>query len=439
MKNKVAIIGGGYTGMVAAYYLARAGHKVALYERGDNLGGLASGFKIEGANIEKAYHHLFKTDIDIIEFTNELGIKDALEWHDSSVAIYYQGNIYPFMGAIDLIKFSPLRLIDRFRTGLVIFYLQKEKKWQKFKSISAYQWMEKYCGKRATEVIWYPLLKGKFSNYYKEVAMAWLWARLHIRANSREGLFDKEQLGYFRNGFETFTATLTEKLKYLGVEIIYKADISAIKAGKEGVNLLVNGSVKKFDKILATVPSDVFARLTDSAEASSKYINRLRQIEYLGAVLLVFSSEQDLGEHYWHNINDTGAPFLVFINHTKLIDKSQYNNKCVYYIGSYIPHDHEYFRVSDATLKKDWYKGLKKIFPEFDEKAIREENIFRFKNAQHIAVKDYDKIKPEYKTHIDNVYLANFSQIYPEDRGTNYAVREGKKIATKILKDMQKF
>jgi hypothetical protein len=90
-----------------------------------------------------------------------------------------------------------------------------------------------------------------------------------------------------------------------------------------------------------------------------------------------------------------------------------------------VPQDHKYFSISDKEIYGEFFEYLKKIFPEFDQKQITSKFIFKFKNAQHIVGKNY-KVE-NYKIK-NNLYRANFSQIYPEDRGMNFAVREGKEM-----------
>lgn len=432
-SKNIVIIGAGYTGLVAALRLSERGHKVTVLERGTTIGGLASDFKVEGASLERAYHHLFKTDTYIINMANELGVGDKLKWHDSAQSLYYGGKLYPFKGALDLIRFSPLKFHNRIRAGLVVLYLQKEKNWQKFQNVTAYDWMKKAGGKQVAEVIWEPLLKGKFDEYYDKVSMAWLWARIHIRAQSREA--GGEKLGYFDGGFQVFTDALVARLKELGVDIqtgIEISNISNTPADKVKISFS-DGSSKIYDTCIATTPSYVFAKLIEGNESvKASYLKQLNSIKYLGARLLIFSSYQEISPYYWHNINDLDLPFLVFIHHTKLIDKSAYNNKYIYYIATYVPHDHELFTCDDEALERLWFDSLKKIFPDFDTTKVREKHFFRFANAQHIVEGDYSKKIPAAKTPLANVYLSNFSQIYPEDRGTNYAVREGEKVATLI-------
>ena len=430
MIKKSVVIGAGYTGLVAALRLAESGNNVTVLERGTTIGGLASDFTVEGSSLERAYHHLFKTDTDIIDMANELGVGEKLKWHDSSVSLYYNDVLYPFKGPVDLIKFKPLRFHNRIRAGLVVLYLQKTNNWQQFQRISAYDWMLKAAGKQVTEVIWEPLLKGKFDKHFDKVSMAWLWARIHVRAQSREP--GGEKLGYFDGGFQVFTDALVKKLKDLDVEIRTGVEISHLSNTSKGAVKVAfaNAATEIYDSCIATTPSHVFAKLVEQNKTvKSSYIKQLNSIDYLGARLLIFSSEQDISPYYWHNVNDLKLPFLVFINHTKLVDKKYYNGKYIYYIATYVPHEDKLFNCDDKELEKLWFSSLRQIFPEFNEKQIREKHFFRFANAQHIVDTHYTDKLPSAETPLNNVFLSNFSQIYPEDRGTNYAVREGKKIA----------
>ncbi|OGL34600.1 hypothetical protein A3F65_00690 [Candidatus Saccharibacteria bacterium RIFCSPHIGHO2_12_FULL_47_16b] len=440
VAKNIAVIGAGYTGLVAGVRLAEAGHKITILERGDQIGGLASGFKVEGSSLERGYHHLFRTDKYIINMADELGIGDRLKWYDSSLSIYYGRKLYPFMTAFDLLRFAPLSFIGRLRLGLVAIYLKYTKNWQQLENVTAYEWMKKWVGKEVTKVIWEPLLIGKFDKYYDKVSMAWLWARVYTRANSRVKGELAEKLGYFEGGFQVFTDALAKKLDELNIKVRTEQEIAKIISlsnNKVQINF-ISSKPEIYNVCLVTTPSHIFAKLIESnRQAKPSYINKLKSIDYLGARLLIFSSNQDISEYYWHNINDVNLPFLVFINHTKLVGKDLYNNKNVYYIGVYLPHDHRFFNLDDRKLEKLWFDGLKQIFPNFKESEIREKHHFRFANAQHIVDVGYSKKIPLHETPLPNIYLANFSQVYPEDRGTNYAVRDGQRIADIIKANIE--
>jgi protoporphyrinogen oxidase len=397
VKKNIVIIGAGLTGLVAGYRLSQKGYKVTIYEKNDSIGGLMGGFKIGDTSLEKAYHHIFKTDKYIIGLIKELGLEDKLKWYPEKTAIYYDGQMWSFIGAIDLLKFKPLNLFSKVRLGLVKIWLEKDNNWEKYKSVTAVEWMKKYCGEKAYRVIWAPLLRGKFHEYYDKVSMAWLWARIHTRANS-DGY-----LGYLDGGFLQIADELAKRIKDLGGTILLNTEYRA-----------------------------------QASSAPTLNTGSLKDVEYLGAVCVVFTSKQSLSPYYWHNISDPQSPFLAFIQHTNLVDKKQYGNKHVYYMGTY----------GDSEQSVDnWFEYLKKIYPEF--KGPENKWVFRFKNAQHIVTTNY-KV-PKYRTNPSALraapldrgatkrvfYQANFAQIFPEDRGTNFAVREGEKIAALIQQDLR--
>jgi len=395
MNKKIAIVGGGIGGLIAGYKLAQKGNKITIFEKEKELGGLISDFKIEGENLEKFYHHIFKTDKEIIELIKELGLEKKLKWHKSSTAIYYQKVFYPFMGTIDLLKFKKLDLVSKFRLGLVYLWLKFDKNWQKYEKVTAIEWMKKWAGQKAYQVIWEPLIKGKFHHYSNKVSMAWLWARIHTRGGSKNEK-GEEVLGYIDGGFGQITKKLADEISKLGGKIILNNEIGDKKINELEID---------FDLIIDTRP--------------------IKEVNYLGAMDLVFSSDQNLSDYYWHNINDLDSPFVAFIQHTNLVDKLNYNNKHIYYLGTYVPQNHRYFKISNNEIETEFLDYLKKIKPEFDKNKILGIKVFRSLYAQHIVDTDY-KV-PSYKVS-EKVYRLSFAQIYPQDRGINFAVREARKI-----------
>jgi protoporphyrinogen oxidase len=433
----VAVIGGGFTGLVAAYRLARTGVNVTLFERGPSLGGLAGDFELQGTHIEKTYHHIFRTDRDILDLVDELGLASKLIWCNSSLGIFRDGKIYPFMSPLDVLRFKPCNFFNRLRLGAVVFYLQKRKNWRGLASQSAFNWMRRACGEQAMRVIWEPLLRGKFDRYFDSVSMAWLWARIHIRANSRVSA-EAEKLGYFRGGFAIITQKLEIELLKIGVKILKNSSVEELAESGKRIKLKIGGQWREFDRCIFTGPSPVLAQLLPAARADLEtYRQKLKSIDYLGAVCLVFASEQDIGNFYWLNINEPGAPFLVFINHTKMVDRGLYQDKFVYYIGLYQSHNSPLFNLADEKIISLWLDYLKKIHPQFDARQIIEKHLFKLKHAQHIVDTSYEAKIPDYRTPLPGLFLANFSQIYPEDRGTNYAVREGNKIAEIVIQSFK--
>ena len=431
--KKVAIVGAGFTGLTAAYELIKSGVDVTIYESSGGIGGLAGGFEMCGSPLEKAYHFIYKTDKHMFSLLRELELYHLLKFHKSSVCTYYDNHIYPMMNPMDLIMFKPLKLRNRIRAGLVVLYLQYLKNWKQLTDITALEWLEKYAGTEVTEVLWRPLLKGKFDKYHDKITMCWLWGRIKQRVDSQDISLGGEALGYIEGGFQIIINTLLSKLEKK-VKFKMNTPVSKIYFNNESENIVLEADNTKteYDKVLLTVPSKVASKIL-APYKNELYFHKLNSIAYLDAVILVFATEQKISEYYWHNINSKNSPFVVFIGLTNLIGNKNFNGKNIYYIGDYVPRDHQYIDLSEDDLKEHWFNQLKLIFPKFDKKYITDSRLFKLKDAQHIVDVGFEDKIPDTKTPFDNIYLSNFSQIFPIDRGTNYAVRDGFKTAKIML------
>jgi protoporphyrinogen oxidase len=430
---KIIIIGGGLSGLAVAFELLKKGCAIELFEKDSQLGGLAGSFNLNGAAIEKLYHHVFKNDLSVQKLLKELGLDEKIRWLNGSTAIYYEGKMHAFNTPLDLLKFKPLSIFNRLRLGVIMLFLQKTKNWRKFTDIPAYIWLKKYCGQKAYQVLWQPLLKGKFHDFYKDISMAWFWARIHTRGNSKEKGESKEKLGYLAGSLQTLIAALETECKKRGAIIHLNAELEKIDSKNKKI-ALADGKNFSYDKLICAIPSsELYKALGDDSGLPENYLNKLKSIKYLGVACAVFSSKQSLGDYYWYNINDPESPFLVMVQHTNLVNKDEYGGEHVYYLGSYLPVENNLFIKNEADILKDFFSYLKKIFPDFSEAGISSRQVFKYRSAQHIVDCAYSEKIPEYQIPGTDIYLLNFSQIFPEDRGINFAIKEAEKLSNKIL------
>ncbi len=172
--------------------------------------------------------------------------------------------------------------------------------------------------------------------------------------------------------------------------------------------------------------------------ATRSYFAKLRSIDYLDACVQVFATPQKFTPYYWHNINTPNAPFVVFLSLTNLVGSEKFGGLNIYYIGAYVPAEHAYVSMDAGELKQRWYGELKKVFPEFDPAFVVDDGVFRLRNAQHIVDIGFEDNKLlAHDTPCPGVLMCNFSQIYPMDRGTNYAVRDGDRMAEKLMASLE--
>lgn len=438
---RVGIIGAGAAGLAAAYELGLQGHSAAVYERADFLGGQASTFDVGGARLEKGYHHWFTSDTDIVDLTHEIGLGHQVRWIDSSVGTLWDGRIYPFVTPMDLLKFTPLSLLDRMRLGLTALYLQRQKDFRKYEGITADEWLRRHSGKRGYEVFWGPMLRGKFGDdYYKDVGMAWMWGKVQTRVKSRGKGMVKEKLGYPIGSFGEVFDALADKVREQGGEVHLSAAVERVDA-RDGKSVemrvaLDGGSARdeRFDAVIATTPSYLFPRLVDGLP--SDYLRRLTDVNYMAAVLVILVLDRPLTNVYWLNVADRSIPFVAAIEHTNLIGPEHYGGKHIVYLSNYLSADHPMFRMGHDEILREYLPHLRKINPDFNPSWIETSYHHRVGAAQPIIGTNYSERIPAHRTPFKGLYLANTTQVYPEDRGTNYSVRMGREVARMVMGDL---
>jgi len=431
-KRSVAIVGGGYAGLAAAHELCAAGYEVTIFEAEDDIGGLAGTFELEpGVRTEKFYHHWFTSDVAVLELIEELGLSASLRYVASNTGLYYTNSIFRLASPLDLLGFTPIPFIDRIRTGLMALRARTIKDWRPLENISSEEWLLRLGGKKAYEVIWKPLMTGKFGPETANISAVWIWNKLKLRGSSRNNK-GGESLVYFSGGFGALTNALRGALERRGVVFKLRTPIDrVIVEHGQAVGVQHGSTVVRTDKVLVTIPLPQFLNLCP--ELPAPYVEKCRQVRFLGNVCLILTLDRSLSSTYWLNVADPAFPFVAIIEHTNLDPKENYGNKHVVYLSKYLPTTDPLFS-KDANALYDYCEPyIRRIFPAFSPGWVVRKNVWKAHYSQPVVTKHYSQIIPESRTPIQNLWLCTMAQIYPEDRGTNYAVKYGRAIAKELL------
>ena len=428
---KIAILGGGFTGLTAAYYLTKEGHQVTVMEKEKVLGGLAAGFKGNDWNwhLERAYHHLFASDHDILNFAKEIGFNGIYfsKPIPSSLFIVNKNLLScPLDTPLDLLKFPLLGLVDKFRAGTVILFLKLSPFLPMYQKMTSEEFLKKSMGINVWNRLWKQLFRGKFGIYVGIISSSFIWARINKRTKA---------LGYINGGFQSFINFIENRLRSLWVTVLTGCEIKRIT--KQGGKFKIdchsreggNPEDNKYDVVISTLPTPVLSKLTSNI-FSKEYLSHFNKLKYLHAITLILETDNPiLDQTYWLNICTEKIPFMILAQHTNFSDKKNYNNHHLAYVGWYVDRD-------SKLLKMDKNEILKLVNPSLiilnSKFLILNSFLFKAPFAQPIFDQNFVKNMPTFKTPNKNFFIANLDMTYPYDRGTNYAVKLGKQVSELI-------
>lgn len=427
---KVAIIGAGFTGLSAAYYLTKQGHNVEIFELDSKPGGLAVGYKESKWDwtLEYHYHHWFTNDKSVLDLAEEIHHKVIIKRPVTSS--FVDGGIYQLDSPTSVLKFPKLNIVNRFRMGISLAFLRYNPFWKPLERYKAEPYLKMTMGKTAYKMLWQPLMDNKLGKYAKSVSLAWFWARVYKRTPS---------LAYPEGGFLSFAQHLQQKVEKQGGVFHYNTEVTKLEGGEKAILQIKSNEKKKndktqnleFDSVIVTTPSFLFKKIAPSLPESYKEsLGKLKGIAAMNMILRL-KAPFFADDTYWLSMCDTKSPILAIVEHTHFMDKKHYNNEHLVYVGNYMETSDPRFTQTPEKLLElydPWLSTINKTY----KSSLIDYKVFRAPFAQPIIPPFYSRNIPSFDTPLQNVYLTNIEQVYPWDRGTNYAVELGLKISKKI-------
>ena len=428
---KIAVIGTGFGGMAAAYDLVKAGNTVTLYEAESTPGGLAAGFKEPDWewSVEKYYHHWFTSDEHMFRLFRELGVEDRVMILSPKTVMYHKGKFYPFDSITSALLYPGLGYgLNKIRFGLVGLYLRFTNRWQPMEQTTVAEWMKKWAGEKVYTQMWEPLVMGKFSEKYaNQVNMAWMWARLHARTT---------RLATYQGGFQAFADEFAAILAKMGVKFAYRTVVKQLMSEKEsGLTLSTTHGNETYDRALVTISPALLSKM--APQLPEDYLKGLLDLKSMGAVVMTLALKHQLSRegYYWYNLpKDAGFPFLALVEHTNFLSPQKFGGNHIIYCGDYLDPAHEYFQLSKEELLQRFTPSLKKINPNFETGWITGSWLVKTNYAQPVPLLNHSRHIPSIETPLKGLYFASMSQVYPWDRGTNFAVEIGRRAADLMLR-----
>src|SRR3954447_420291 len=372
------------------------------------------------------------------------------------MAFFVDGRQWAFTTPLDLLRFKPLSPPSQLRMGLAVLLLQKRaREVAPFESITAREWIEKRMGRSPWRKVWGPLLRGKFGTRAEDISMAWLWSKLTLRRQLEGDEAREEKLGYPRHSWELLFDALRDAVVAAGGRVLIDRPATGLSRDPDGALRVRAGAAgsfrnghdprrfapdggagERYDAVVATVPSDVFEALLDddpAAPIGPGSLDRLRRPESHTALCLLLELDRRFSPFYWTNIADPELPFVGLVEHTNFVEPERYDGRRFLYVANYLAPGDPLLELDADSVIERYTPGLRKVNPGFDPSWIKQRWLHREPAAQPIVTVGYPERIPPLQTGVPHLILANTTQIYPEDRGTNYAVRLGGEAAEALV------
>jgi protoporphyrinogen oxidase len=426
----VAVVGGGFSGLAAAYELARKGVAVTVLEAEGHIGGLAAAFDVGGERLDRFYHHWFTNDREVMDLIHELGLDSQVAINPTNTGVYYANNFFKLSTPWDLLNFTPLGFIDRLRLGLLALRARRVDDWMSLEDKTASEWLRELGGDSVYRVMWEPLLKGKFGPVADQISAVWFWNKLKLRGGSR-GKGGEERLAYFKGGFEALAQALKDKFLADGGVLRTASPVSAITPEGSGWRVSTPRGEVLADHVIATPALPLLADMVRTW-AQPAYLAQLERIQYLANVCLVLELDRSLSSTYWLNVNDPNFPFVGVIEHTNFERPETYGGRHIVYLSKYLPHTEALYAMTADEVLDFAMPHLQRMFPKLQRGWIQRHHVWKARWSQPVVEQRYSQLIPPAAGPLPGLHLCSMAQIYPEDRGTNYAVREGRKTGRHV-------
>lgn len=410
-KKNIGIVGGGIAGLTLALRLAQHGNQVTVFEREQEVGGLAGSTNIGEIKWDKFYHVILMSDTHLRNLLRELELEKEIQWRETKTGFYTDGQLYSMSNVFEFLQFPPIGLIDKFRLGATIFYASKIKNWKKLEKIFVDTWLRRWSGPHTYEKIWLPLLHAKLGDCYSAASAAFIWATIQRMYAARRTGLKKEMFGFLPGGYARIFETFKRKLKEKSVSL--KTDCEVIAVSKNNNHRLIvdlkNGIRESFDEVVITIPADYAVDICKDIPVIDK--EKWRQIQFLGVICVALLLKKSLSPYYVTNITETWIPFTGVIEMSALVDKKHFNNYSLIYLPKYLAPDDQEFKLSDAELKEKYFKALMQMHPELTPDDLIATQVNRAKYVFALSTIHYSTLLPDIKTSIPGLFIVNSAHI----------------------------
>lgn len=429
-RERIAVIGGGVTGLFAAYFLNQAGKDVHIFEGGDSLGGSCASLDIDGKPVDIFYHVLLVQG-PLREIVSAADIQEDLFPVATTTAYFRDGQVYPLTTAREMMTFSALSFWERFRLAVSLLVGICYRDGVALEKHRASDWLRKIAGDGAFEKFWLPMMRAKFGPELSEIGATDMWFRIN-RFVSTAFRRDKDGSFYVRGTLRRLVERVEVMLRARDVQITTGVRVNKLHARTSGGPAIEfeNGDVEHFDEIVSTIPLPFLSQVVPDEFAD--YATDLERISYLNNVCLILKTRVPVSTYYQLAISDDAVPFTAIIGGHCHYPVDEYGGY-ITYISRYFVGRPELFEMTEEELLDSYMPFLRMVNPDFSHDDIQQVRLVRGRAIEPLHVRNYSSMIPDFATPMDGIWCLSPAQIYPEPTTIDTSALYAKKFVDAML------
>jgi len=434
-KKRVAIIGGGLSGLACAKYLADAGHEPTVYEAREVLGGKVSAWQDkDGDWIETGLHIFFGAYPNMMNLFEELDIEERLQWKEHQMTFAMQelpgqftkfqfpeGVPAPFnMAAAILTNTEMLTLEEKIKMvpGLLPMMIEGQSFIDDQDELSVLEFMRKYgMPERINEEIF--IAMGKALDFIDpdKLSMTVILTAMNRFINEADG----SQTAFLDgNQPDRLCQPIVNHVSSRGGCVLTGKPVSSIELNADNtVNslALADGSSVTADYYVSAMPVDVVKKVIPQAWSMMPYFRQLNELEGIPVINLQIWFDRKLkaidGLCFSRSpLLSVYADMSVCCDEYKNPDKSMLElvfAPCSPVAGS----DKNWIAAPDEEIIEATLNELRRLFPtEIGPGApgggakVEKSTVVRVPRSVYAAIPGRNKYRPSQTSPISNFVMA---------------------------------
>jgi protoporphyrinogen oxidase len=418
---RIGVIGGGLMGLALAERLGAAGHRVTVFERAGQPGGLATWQDFGPFTWDRFYHVILPSDTALVEFVRRIGLGESLRWRPTQTGFYVDRAFHPLSSGLDFLRFPLLGLWSKFRLAATILYCSRIRDWKPLESMTVEEFLVRHSGRATFEKMWKPLLLAKLGENYRRVSAVFIWTYVKRLFSARDAAAQKESLGYVSGGYRTVFGRLLERIDAGGGAVRLGIEVKAVRPRQGGgIEVATGAGTEDFDKVIFTGPVNVLRAVADPALVQ---VPPQGDVEYLGVLCMALVTRKPFCPWYILNIADERVPFTGVIGMSSLVDTSETSGLYLTYLPKYVLSDDAALYRPDEEVKAEFIAGFRRMFPDFPESEIAGIHLHRAVKVQPLQVLGYSELVQPPRTRHGDFYVVNTAQFSSNTLNNNEVIR----------------